>query len=113
MGVDLIEADGIAPSYNRTNLDNGYFAKPGDLFPVGATSYTKISEHSIKEIQESNGVITFNYKDYVPTAIAEIETNDEIVGIYTLTGQQVPQGTELPHGAYIIRTTNGSHKIIR
>lgn len=113
MGVDLIEADGNTPKYNQQNLNNGYFGKTGDLFPAGATSYTKISGHPIQEIQESNGVITFNYKDYVPTAITEIETNEEIVGIYTLTGQQVPQGTELPHGVYIIRTTNGSHKIIR
>ncbi|MGM9837071.1 MAG: M6 family metalloprotease domain-containing protein [Paludibacteraceae bacterium] len=113
MGIDLIEADGLAPEYDENDSENGYFAKPGDLFPTGATSYTKISGHPINDIKETNGVITFNYKNYVPSSVQEIQDDQKLIGIYTLTGQQMPEGSELPHGAYIIRTTNGSHKIIR
>ena len=59
MGVDLIEADGRAPSYSQYNTDNGYFGKAGDLFPAGATSYNKITDYPITNITETGGVISF------------------------------------------------------
>ena len=61
MGVDLIEADGKTPSYNENNPNNGYYGKAGDAFPAGAKSYTKISNRSITNITESNGVISFKF----------------------------------------------------
>ncbi len=62
MGVDLIEADGVA---DKT------YAKVGDLFPAGAIEYSGIANHPIKHIREKNGVITFSYKNAIP------DSNDE------------------------------------
>lgn len=59
MGVDLVEADGSAPAYSQSNSGNGYFGKPGDLFPAGATSSSKVTGYPISDIREQNGVITF------------------------------------------------------
>ena len=53
MGVDLIEADGSAPSNN--------YGKAKDLFPAGAKSYTKIVNREITDITEVNGVINFKF----------------------------------------------------
>ena len=61
MGVDLIEADGSAPSYSENNPNNGYSGKAKDAFPAGATSYTKITNRAITDIKESNGVISFKF----------------------------------------------------
>lgn len=58
MGVDIIEADGLTPSYNN----NGYFGKSGDLFPSGATEYLGISEHAIEQITMDTGVVSFAYR---------------------------------------------------
>ncbi len=58
---DIIEADGKTPTYDEDNRDNGYFGKPGDLFPSGAKAYTKISGYPIRNIKETNGVITFDF----------------------------------------------------
>lgn len=63
MGVDLIEADGKAPTYNENNYENGYFGKAKDAFPAGATSYTKISGYPIRSIAEKNKVVTFQFMD--------------------------------------------------
>ncbi|MBQ6777026.1 MAG: M6 family metalloprotease domain-containing protein [Paludibacteraceae bacterium] len=59
MGVDIIEADGKTPTYNESNPENGYSGKAKDLFPAGATSYTKINGYSITSIAEQNSIITF------------------------------------------------------
>lgn len=59
MGVDLIEADGRAPSASEYNPNNGYYGKAGDLFPTGATQYNKITNYPITNISESNGVVSF------------------------------------------------------
>ena len=114
MGVDLIEADGNAPKYNS----NGYMGKAKDLFPAGATSYTKIPEHAIEEITEEDGVITFKYKGGVEeegTAVENALLAGEIIAIYNILGQK--QATtnlnELPFGTYIVVNTQGSHKIVR
>ncbi len=63
LGMDIVEADGKAPSYNEDNPENGYFGKATDLFPAGATSYTKISGYPIRNIKETGGVITFQFMD--------------------------------------------------
>ena len=59
--VDIVEADGLAPSYSSTDQKNGYLGKDGDCFPTGAKRYVFSNGDSIANIQEENGVITFEY----------------------------------------------------
>lgn len=106
MGVDIIEAKTNTSSTNKAT----------DLFPAGATSYTGIADHSITDIKEENGIIYFSYKGGTEpreTAIENIAEDEQVLGIYTLTGKSVPVDAELPHGVYIVRTNKGSHKIVR
>ena len=114
MGVDLIEADGKAPEYDS----NSYWGKAKDLFPAGATSYTKIPDHAIEEITEEDGLIHFKYKGGVEeegTAVENALLAGEIIAIYNILGQK--QATtnldELPIGTYIVVNTQGSYKIVR
>lgn len=107
MGVDIIEA-----KTNTSSTTN----KATDLFPAGATSYTGISNHPITDIKEENGVIYFSYKGGTEpreTAIEGVDEDEQVLGIYTLTGNSLPLDGELPHGVYIIRNGKGSHKIVR
>lgn len=60
MGVDLLEADGKAPSQSSANPNNGYYGKAGDAFPQGATSYSGITGYPITGITENNQTITFD-----------------------------------------------------
>ena len=60
--VDLIEADGKAPKYKADNLTNGYFGKPGDLYPTGATSKNMFSNKmGFASVKEQGGIITFDF----------------------------------------------------
>lgn len=62
MGVDIIEADGLAPAYNGSNPDNGYFGKQGDLYPCDTiTAISVLPNYPITDIREQNGVITFKF----------------------------------------------------
>lgn len=56
MGIDIIEADGSAPS----KAYEGGYGKPGDAFPAGSTSFTKVANYQITNIVENNGIITFD-----------------------------------------------------
>lgn len=108
MGVDLIEANG------RTS-DAG---KATDLFPAGATTYTKITDHAIEAIEEVDGVIKFKYKGGVEnpdTAIEDVEKTADIIAIYNILGQkQTTTDIEvLTTGTYIVVTTSGSYKMVR
>ena len=114
MGVDLIEADGQAPTYGQ----NGYDGKAKDLFPAGATKYTKIENHAIEEIAETNGVIKFKYKGGVEepeTAVENTVAKEEVIAVYNILGQkQMTTDIEsLPHGTYVVVTSKGNHKIVR
>lgn len=114
MGVDLIEADGKTP--NSSN--SGYDGKPGDLFPKGATEYTKIADHPIEKITEEDGVIRFKYKGGVEdpkTAVENINSPQEVIAIYNILGQKqtTTNVAELPHGTYVVVTSAGNHKIVR
>ena len=116
MGVDLIEADGKAPDYDDARPSNGYMGKAKDLFPAGATAYTLITDHSIEEITEENGVIAFKYKGgAIETDIDNIENQNTILAIYNVLGQkQATTDIEaLPNGTYIVVNTTGSYKIVR
>ena len=52
MGVDLLEADGQAPS--------GSTGKAGDAYPAGADSFTKVADFQITDIAENSSIITFD-----------------------------------------------------
>lgn len=114
MGVDLIEADNKTP----TSSQNGYDGKAKDLFPAGATSYTKIADHAIEEIEEIDGVITFKYKGGVEdpgTAVNNTIVNQNVIAIYNILGQKQTTTSieDLTSGTYIVTTPSGSYKIVR
>ena len=106
LGVDIIEAK--ANSLPNTNL-------PTDLFPAGATEYTKINGHPIYNIQQTKeGDIQFAYLS--PDAvegIEEIEMSGEnpVVAIYTVTGTPVRLSTPLPSGLYIVKRQHSTEKV--
>ena len=106
LGVDIIEA--------KTNISSTN--KDTDLFPAGATEYTKISEHPIYNIQQTeDGNIRFAYLS--PDAvegIEEIEMSGEnpVVAIYTITGTPVNLTAPLPSGLYIVKRQHTTEKII-
>ena len=111
MGVDLIEADGKKPS----SSSNGYTGKAGDLFPAGATEYLGITNHSIEDVSEQDGIIYFKYRGGIATSAEQVQTEETIVAIYNILGQkQAAVDVEsLPHGTYVVVTTAGSKKIVR
>ena len=106
MGVDIIEAT------TNTSPTN----KATDLFPAGATEYTKISEHPIYKIQQTqDGLIKFAFLS--PNAVAgieEIEMTGEnpVVAIYTITGTPVNLTTPLSSGLYIVKRKHSTEKVI-
>lgn len=111
MGVDLIEADGKKPS----SSSNGYTGKAGDLFPAGATEHLGITNHSIEDVSEQDGIIYFKYRGGIATSTEQVQTEETIVAIYNILGQkQAAVDIEsLPHGTYVVVTTAGSKKIVR
>ncbi len=60
LGVDIVEADGYAPSYSKLNPDNGYFGKPSDAYPAGATSFTAVPAYQVTNITERGSRIIFD-----------------------------------------------------
>lgn len=137
MGVHVIEADGIRPTQPTTEeeLDNGYYGKPGDMFPVGADSYTPYATYPITNIVETDSLITFDFMGGGEVVLLGDETVDEIqeehpepqpkglpsvkttgmavTGIYDMLGQKMQTNDVrlLPHGVYILRTEKTSYKI--
>jgi M6 family metalloprotease-like protein len=108
MGVDLVEANGKASNSGKAT----------DLFPAGATTYTKITDHAIEAIEEVDGVIKFKYKGGVEnpdTAIEDIEKTADIIAIYNILGQKQTTTNieDLTTGTYIVVTPSTSHKIVR
>jgi len=78
MGVDLLEADGLAPAYsdNPDTYDPGYFGKKGDAFPAGATGWTAFAGHEITNIQLlDNSAVLFDYLGGSPQAIDLTDTD--------------------------------------
>ena len=106
LGVDIIEAK---TNTSSTNKDT-------DLFPAGATEYTKISKHPIYNIQEtSDGVIQFKYlSPNATTSINEVvsSTENPVVAIYTITGTPVSLSTPLASGLYIVKRQHSTEKVI-
>ena len=58
LGVDLIEADGNAPTYSQLK-DNGYSGKATDAYPAGSTSFTQLTSYQVTDIEEEDGIIYF------------------------------------------------------
>ena len=106
LGVDIIEAK---TNTSSTNKDT-------DLFPTGATEYTKISGHPIYNIQQAeDGLIKFAYLS--PDAVEgmeEIELSGEnpVVAIYTITGMPISLSSPLPSGLYIVKRQHSTEKVI-
>lgn len=107
MGVDIIEA-----KKNTSSSSNA----ATDLFPAGATAYTIDANHILTDITEQDGKIYFSYnggKNLTPTAIDHADTEEQILGIYTLTGENAGTDLEPLHGVYIVRTNKRVYKVLR
>lgn len=72
LGIDILEADGLTPSAGSS----GGLGKPGDTYPTGSTSFTKITNYQVTDIEEANGVITFKVNGGIPTGIEETESTN-------------------------------------
>lgn len=55
MGVNLIEADGLTPTYGQS----GYEGKQGDAYPKGSDSFTDIDVFQVTDITENGDIIYF------------------------------------------------------
>lgn len=107
MGVDIIEA-----KKNTSTSSNA----ATDLFPAGATSYTIDASHIISDITEQDGKIYFSYNGGTQkreTAFDNTDTEEQIQGIYTLTGENAGTDIESLHGVYIVRTNKRIYKVLR
>lgn len=95
--VDLIEADGKKPSYKADNLTNGYFGKPGDLFPAGATEYKMFSNKMyFDNVKEQGGVITFDFLGGVEKCTVNFSVSNGSCATQSLTESQKGKGVVLP-----------------
>ena len=77
MGVDLVEADGSAPTYNEYNPNNGYMGKAKDAFPAGAKNWLAFENHEVSSITltAATGVVGFSYR-YGTQDVEKIETGE-------------------------------------
>lgn len=91
MGVDILEADGLTPSYDKNNRENGYFGKQGDAYPYGTvTSFTQVTNYQVTDIAEMNGEITFKLNGGgSPTVLSVEEAKKEQVATKILRDGQV------------------------
>lgn len=95
--VDLIEADGSAPKYKADMLTNGYFGKPGDLFPAGATSKNMFSNKMFFEnVKEQGGVITFDFNGGVDKCTVNFSVSNGSCATASLTETKKGSGVVLP-----------------
>ena len=77
MHIDILEADGLAPSYSAGDRTNGWFGKATDAFPAGATSWTVFANHELTDItRDANGTIHFKYRGGTPTTEVVEQTTD-------------------------------------
>ncbi|MBR6492462.1 MAG: M6 family metalloprotease domain-containing protein [Paludibacteraceae bacterium] len=78
LGIDLIEADGDAPTY-QAGVKNGFYGKLTDAFPFGASSYYGITNFSITDIEETEGLneglIRFKVNGGDPTGVERQESS--------------------------------------
>ena len=81
MGVDIIEADGNAPSYSQSNALNGYFGKLGDTYPAGSDSFTAVPEYEVTNIDVEDGIITFLVNGGGEAVILAVEQTEQPAAI--------------------------------
>lgn len=111
MGVDIVEADGIAPAASSRN---GHLGKPGDVYPAGATSFTGCAGYPVTDIAMTNGVITFRQTGGTSTMDeASLFPLDDNAVLYTLTGERVANGNNNLHGVFILLYNGKATKIIK
>ena len=117
LGVDLLEADNLAPAeeydeyYQDWYPQDGTYGKPGDAFPTGATNY-RMSFFSMYNIEENDAVISFDIN--VRTALDDLlDAGEQVLDIYDLLGNRQPvhAAGSLPRGVYIVRTNRTVKKI--
>ena len=117
--VDLIEADGLATEYGDPNDPYGWFGKPGDCFPVGATDYAPYEDYPITDIvQQTDGTVTFRFMGGTPETPTAIEQQTTLYSqpttIYDMLGNTITTDlNQLPHGIYIIKTNKKSFKLCK
>jgi len=116
LGVDLIEADGKAP----TSGQEGWSGKADDVFPgqnKKYKEYTIYSKYYLTEIKYwSSGKITMKLGIGSPyVALEELTQSDEtILAIYDVLGKQLSTCdlNTLGTGLYIVRTNKGTKKVM-
>lgn len=70
-GVDIVEADNLRP--NATGVYyNGFYGKPGDCFPTGATSYQVTTDYGFKNVTEDTiaGSVVIGFDFTSPFGVA-------------------------------------------
>ena len=60
LGIDIQEADGLAPTYDKNNRSNGYFGKETDAYPAGSDEFKGLNKYKITNIVLENEVISFD-----------------------------------------------------
>ena len=121
MGIDLVEADGKAPS--------GSYGKSSDAFPAGAEEFTPYENYPLTNITENNGIVIFDFMggggslewailNWVTDSIVNkkhIEYNT-IEAVYDLNGHllQASSGEgeaieelHIAPGTYVVKVSNG------
>ena len=74
MGIDILEADGIKPTYNQFNRNNGYFGKQGDAYPTDSVNtFSDVTDYPVTNIVERDGVILFDVLGGGQPMVLEVE----------------------------------------
>lgn len=90
MGVDLVEADGDAPSYSEYNPYNGYSGKAKDAYPTGGEEFTDLPEYLVTNIDEDNGQITFKVNGGGEQIVLEVpNTKCETIGTKVISNGEL------------------------
>jgi len=113
MGVDIIEADGLAP----TSSQQGYNGKADDAFPGIQKKYTTFNGAFVRLTnikQWNSGNVQFDLSFHVSGIEDIIGTDEAIEAVYDMLGKQLPATDlkSLPHGVYMIRTASGTQKVM-
>lgn len=113
MGVDIIEADGLTPTYGQ----QGYNGKADDAYPGVQKKYTTFNGAYLRLTnikQWSSGNVQFDLS-FSSVGLEDIIGEDETIeAIYDMLGKQLPASDlkSLPHGVYMIRTASGTQKVM-
>ena len=98
MGVDILEADGLAPSADD---GFGYLGKQGDTYPSGADTFTKVTSYQVTNIQEVNKLIRF-----------DVNGGDTPTGMETPGEQRTESKKIIRNGQILILRGNKTYTIL-